>query len=59
MVRWCWVNFQYQGILLVWIKVGQGPTVFAVGAGRGGLNIFLSHLSFLTSFSLSLGEGLI
>ena len=32
-VRWCWVNFQCRGVLLIWIKVGQGPTVLAVGAG--------------------------
>ena len=25
--------------------------------GLGGLEIFLSHLSFLSSFSLSLGDG--
>ena len=56
-VRWCWVNFQCRGVLLVWMKVGQGPTAFVVGAGGGGLDIFFSHLSFLTSFSLSLGDG--
>ena len=32
-VRWCWVNFQCRGVLLMWIKVGQGPTALAVGAG--------------------------
>ena len=32
-VLWCWVkkNFQYWGILLIWIIVGQVPTVLAVG----------------------------
>ena len=25
--------------------------------GRGGLDTFFSHLSFLSSFSLSLGDG--
>ena len=39
------------------IKVGQGPTALAVGAGGGCLDIFYSHLSFLSSFSLSLGDG--
>ena len=39
------------------ITVGQGPTALAVGAGGGGLDIFYSHLSFLSSFSLSLGDG--
>ena len=33
-----------------------GPTALPVGVGEGGLDIF-SHLSFLTSFSLSLGGG--
>ena len=32
-VRWCWVNFQCQGVLLMWIKVGQGPSALAVDAG--------------------------
>ena len=32
-VRWCWINFQCRGVLLIWIKVGQGPTALAVGAG--------------------------
>ena len=39
------------------ITVGQGPTALAVGAGWGCLDIFFSHLSFLSSFSLSLGDG--
>ena len=25
MARWGWVNFQCQGVLLCWIRVGQGP----------------------------------
>ena len=25
-VRWCWVNFQCRGVLLIWVRVGQGPT---------------------------------
>ena len=41
----------------IWITVGQGPTALAVGAGWGCLDIFYSHLSFLSSFSLSLGDG--
>ena len=56
MVRWCWVNFQCRGVLLIWIKVGQGPTALAVGAD-GVVWTFFSHLSFLVSFSLSLGDG--
>ena len=57
MVRWCWVNFQCQGVLLIWIIVGQGPIVLAVGAGLGGFGHIFSHLSFLSSFSQSLGDG--
>ena len=36
---------------------GQGPTMLAVGAGGGCLDIFFTHLSFLFSFSLSLGDS--
>ena len=32
-VRWYWANFQCRGVLLVWIKVGQGPIALAVGSG--------------------------
>ena len=39
------------------IKVGQGPTALAVGAGGRLFGHFYSHLSFLFSFSLSLGDG--
>ena len=51
MVRRCWVNFQCSGVLLIWITVGQGPIVLAVGAGGGCLDSFFSliyHLSFLS-----------
>ena len=41
----------------IWIPVGQGPTALAVGAGGGLFGHFYSHLSFLSSFSLSLGDG--
>ena len=41
----------------IWITVGQGPTVLAVGAGGGLFGHFYSHLSFLSSFSLSLEDG--
>ena len=49
-VRWCWVNFQCRGVLLIWIRVGQGPTVLAVGAGGVCLAIFslVYHFSFLS-----------
>ena len=57
MERRCWVNFQCRGVLLVWMIEGQGPIALAVGAGRGAFGHFFSHLSFLFSFSLSLGDG--
>ena len=57
-VRWCWVNFQCRGVLLIWIIVWQGPTALAVGAGGGCLDIFsLVYHFFFFSFSLSLGDG--
>ena len=40
----------------IWITVGQGPTALAVGAGGGLFGHFYSHLFFLSSFSLSLGD---
>ena len=40
----------------IWITVGQGPTALAVGAGWGLFGHFYSQLSFLSSFSLSLGN---
>ena len=56
MVRWCWVNFQCRGVLLIWIVVGQGPLALAVGEGLGLYGHFFSRLSFLFS-SPSLGDG--
>ena len=41
-VGWCRVNFQCRGILLIWIMAGHWPTVLAVGAGGGCLDIFFS-----------------
>ena len=43
------------GVLLTWIIVGQGPTVLASGWGLFGH--FFSRLSFLFSFTLSLGDS--
>ena len=40
----------------IWILVGQRPIALAESAGGGCLDIFFS-LSFLSSFSLSLGDG--
>ena len=53
-VRWCWVNFQCRGVLLIWIRVGQGPTALAMGVGRGCLDIFTLVYPF--SFFLSLED---
>ena len=49
-VRWCWVNFQCRGVLLIWNIVGQGPIALVVGAGGGCLDIFslIYHFSFLS-----------
>ena len=42
----------------IWITVGQGLTALAVyRCGWGLFGHFYSHLSFLSSFSLSLGDG--
>ena len=46
----------------IWIREGQGPTALAVGAGGCGWGLFghfYSRLSFLSPFSLFLGDGLI
>ena len=51
--RWCWVNFQCQGVLLLRISVGQGPTALTVGAGGGCLDIFLSSIVSLFFLPLS------
>ena len=56
MVRWCWVNFQCQTVLLIGIIVRQGPITLAVGAGGGCFDILslIYHFSFS---SPSLGDG--
>ena len=56
MVRWCWANFQCRGALQIWIGVGQGPSVLAVGAGGGCLDIFSLFYRF-SFLSPSLGDG--
>ena len=56
--RRCWINLQCRGVLLVWTIVGQGPIALALGAW-GVFGNFFSRPSFLLSFSLSLGDGLI
>ena len=52
-VRWCWVNFQCRGVLLIWIRVGQAPSALAVVAGEGCLDIFLSSIISLFCLPLS------
>ena len=47
-VRWCWVNFQCRGVLLIWIIVGQGPTALAVGAGCLDIFSLVYHFFFLS-----------
>ena len=49
-MRWCWVNFQCRGVLLLRKIVGQGPSALVVSAGGGCLNIFslVYHFSFLS-----------
>ena len=41
----------------IWLIVGQGPIVLAVGAVGGLFGHFYSPLSFLSFFSVSLGDG--
>ena len=41
----------------IWMMVGQGHIALASGAGWGLFGHFYSPLSFLSSFSLSLGGG--
>ena len=41
----------------IWITVGQGPTVLAVGAGGIVWTFLLSSILSFLSLSLSLGDG--
>ena len=50
-------KFAVPTVLLLGNIVGQGPTTLVVGAGGGCSDIFFSRLSFLSSFSRSLGDG--
>ena len=43
-VRWSWVTFQGQGVLLIWMMLGQGPIALAEGAGLGEFDILLSSI---------------
>ena len=55
-VRWCWVNFQCRGVLQFEYSRARA---YCAGSrcGWGLFGHFYSHLSFLSSFSLSLGDG--
>ena len=48
-------KFPVPGRPTIRIIVGQGPTALAIGAGGGCFGHFFSRLSFLFSYSLSLG----
>ena len=50
------VNFQCQGVLLMWMIVRPGPIALAVGAGGGCLDIF-SLVYLFSLLSPSLGDG--
>ena len=52
-VRWRWVSFQFRGVLLSWIRVGQGPTALAIGAGEVVWTFLLSSIIFLFFLPLS------
>ena len=45
------------GCLTIWMVVGQGSFALAVGTDGGLFGHFYSSLTFLSSFSLSLGDG--
>ena len=47
------VNLQCRGVLLNWIRVGQGPTGLAVGTGWSCLDIFFSSVISLFFLPLS------
>ena len=46
-------KFQCQAVLLIWIRVGQGPSALAVGAGGGCLEFFLLSITSLFFLPLS------
>ena len=58
MVGWCDGpgKLPAPGRPTILITVGQGPIALAVGAGGGGLDIFIVICPF-SSFSLSLGDS--
>ena len=46
------IHFRCRGVLLIWMRVGQGPTALAVDVGWGCLDIFtlVRHFSFQHTF---------
>ena len=55
-VRWSWVNFQCRGVLQFGFSRARAYCACS-RCGWGLFGHFHSHLSFLSSFSLSLGDG--
>ena len=55
MKRRYWVSFQCRGVLLVWMSRARAYCACS-RCGWGLFGRFFSHLSFLFSFSLSLGD---
>ena len=56
-VRRFWANFQFRGGRpTIWMIVGQGPIVLAVGAGGGLFGHFYSHLIFCLFFLTLFGR---
>ena len=55
MVRWCWVNFQCWGALLILIIVGQGPSALTVHVAACGVvwTFLLASISSLSFLPLS------
>ena len=53
-VRWCWGNLQ---CLLIWIRLGQGPTALVVGACGGLFGHFFSLVCHFSILSPSMGDG--
>ena len=53
MVGRCWINFQGQGVLLIWIIVGHGPIALAIGFVGVVWTLFLSSITSLFFLPLS------
>ena len=51
-VRWCWVNFQCRGVLVIWNEAGQGPTALAMDAMWVVWTFLLSYIIYFLSPSL-------